>query len=124
VAYAIADNRTAELAEWDDTALAEQLRALQSEEFDVEAAGFTGEEIDGLIEGLGNEILGIDDGPENDFTNSKTTHRHILKFGDITIPITELEYQALHDRLEEYHGQTGTNFGFCADLLGLQNVKI
>jgi len=58
VAYAIADNRTAELAEWDDTALAEQLRALQSEEFDVEAAGFTGEEIDGLIEKLSNDLLG------------------------------------------------------------------
>jgi site-specific DNA-methyltransferase (adenine-specific) len=57
VAYAIADNRTAELAEWDDTALAEQLRALQSEEFDVEAAGFTGEEIDGLIEKLAGEIV-------------------------------------------------------------------
>jgi ParB-like chromosome segregation protein Spo0J len=61
VAYAIADNRTAELAEWDDTALAEQLRALQSEEFDVEAAGFTGEEIDGLIEGVGQfDVAGID----------------------------------------------------------------
>ncbi len=58
VAYAIADNRTAELAEWDDTALAEQLRALQSEEFDIEAAGFTGEEIDGLIEKLSNDLLG------------------------------------------------------------------
>jgi hypothetical protein len=57
VAYAIADNRTAELAEWDDTALAEQLRALQSEEFDVEAAGFTGEEIDGLIEKLAGDLL-------------------------------------------------------------------
>lgn len=52
-AYAIADNRTAELAEWDDAALAETLRALQSEEFDIEAAGFTGEEIDSLIESLG-----------------------------------------------------------------------
>jgi ParB-like nuclease domain len=57
VAYAIADNRTAELAEWDDTALAEQLRALQSEEFDVEAAGFTGEEVDGLIEKLAGDLL-------------------------------------------------------------------
>ena len=57
VAYAIADNRTAELAEWDDTALAEQLRALQSEEFDVEAAGFTGEEIDQMINKLGSDVI-------------------------------------------------------------------
>jgi ParB-like chromosome segregation protein Spo0J len=56
-AYAIADNRTAELAEWDETALAETLRALQSEEFEIEAAGFTNDEVDGLITRLGNEAL-------------------------------------------------------------------
>lgn len=73
VAYAIADNRTAELAEWDDTALAEQLRALQSEEFDVEAAGFTGEEIDKLIEGLGNEIL--QESSENSSSQNQYTQK-------------------------------------------------
>ena len=52
--FAIADNRTAELADWDDTALAETLRALQSEDFDVEAAGFTDGEIEGLLESLGS----------------------------------------------------------------------
>lgn len=51
-AYAIADNRTAELAEWDTTALAETLRALQSEEFDTAAAGYSDGEIDALVEGL------------------------------------------------------------------------
>jgi len=56
-AYAIADNRTAELAEWDDTALAETLRALQSEEYNLEAAGFLDQEIDDLITKLGNEQL-------------------------------------------------------------------
>lgn len=56
-AYAIADNRTAELAEWDDQALAETLRSLQSEDFDLDAVGFTSEEVDKLIEGLGNEVL-------------------------------------------------------------------
>ena len=56
-AYAIADNRTAELANWDDTALAETLRALQSEEFEIEAAGFTGDEVDQLIEKLASEIV-------------------------------------------------------------------
>jgi hypothetical protein len=59
-AYAIADNRTAELAEWDTTALAETLRALQSEEFDTTAAGYTDGEIDALVEGLGSELLGAD----------------------------------------------------------------
>lgn len=55
--FAIADNRTAELAEWDDTALAETLRALQFEEYDVQAAGFLDQEIDDLITRLGNEQL-------------------------------------------------------------------
>ena len=59
-AYAIADNRTAELAEWDTTALAETLRALQSEEFDTDAAGYSESEIDALVEGLGSELLGAD----------------------------------------------------------------
>lgn len=55
--FAIADNRTAELAEWDETALAETLRALQSEDFDVQAAGFTDTEVDELLTRLGNEAL-------------------------------------------------------------------
>lgn len=82
-AYAIADNRTAELAEWDDTALAEQLRALQSEEFDIEAAGFTDTEVDELLARLGSEI--IDDAePPQDFKevdeNIETEH-HCPKCG-------------------------------------------
>lgn len=47
-AYALADNRTAELAEWDETALTAQLRAIQ-ESIDVESLGFTGEEISELL---------------------------------------------------------------------------
>jgi ParB family transcriptional regulator, chromosome partitioning protein len=56
-AYAIADNRTAELAEWDDTALAETLRALQSEDFDLDAVGYTGDEVDALIAKLADAIV-------------------------------------------------------------------
>jgi DNA modification methylase len=39
-AYALADNRTAELAEWDENVLAKQLLELLDEEFDIEALGF------------------------------------------------------------------------------------
>jgi hypothetical protein len=62
-AYAIADNRTAELAQWDDPALAETLAALQNEEgFDHLAAGFTDAEIEALIGGA----VGLgDDGGNN-----------------------------------------------------------
>jgi ParB-like chromosome segregation protein Spo0J len=51
-AYAIADNRTAELAEWDDQALAETLRSLQSEEFDLTAVGFDDTEVDAILASL------------------------------------------------------------------------
>ena len=59
-AYAIADNRTAELAEWHEIELAETLRALQSEEFDIEAAGWTEGEVDGLLEKLSKDLAGTD----------------------------------------------------------------
>lgn len=39
-AYALADNRSAELAEWDEKVLASQLLELVEAEFDVEALGF------------------------------------------------------------------------------------
>lgn len=71
-AYAIADNRTAELAEWDDLGLAEQLRALQSEDFDLEPVGYTEEEIDRLVEGLGDAILAGTDPEASDAPEAKT----------------------------------------------------
>ena len=55
-AYAIADNRTGELAEWDEEALAKQLSALQIEdEALVEAAGFSDAELTALV----NETTGM-----------------------------------------------------------------
>jgi DNA modification methylase len=58
VAYAIADNRSSDLATNDEVELAAQLRALQSEDFDIEAAGFTDHEVDDLLARLGTEALG------------------------------------------------------------------
>lgn len=43
-AYALADNRTAELAEWDTAVLMEQLEELRIDEFDLESLGFADEE--------------------------------------------------------------------------------
>lgn len=65
-AYAIADNRTADLAEWDDAALAETLRSLQSEDFDLGAVGYTDDEVDAILEQLGSDMMGGEslDAPE------------------------------------------------------------
>ena len=50
IAYAVADNRTAELAIWDDDALAQTLAALHTDDsIDELVTGFTEQEIDDLI---------------------------------------------------------------------------
>ena len=48
-AFAIADNRTAELADWDQEALAGQLAALKEEDFDLADVGFNQKELDKLL---------------------------------------------------------------------------
>lgn len=49
IAYAIADNRTAELAGWDEAALAQQLAALQIDDEELaNIAGFTDAEIEAM----------------------------------------------------------------------------
>lgn len=64
VAYGIADNRSSDLGanSWEDVALAETLRAMQSEAFDLGAVGFTGDEVDELVKGLGNALVGGEGG--------------------------------------------------------------
>ena len=61
-AFAIADNRTAELAEWDSDALTQQLSALDLEDSAlVEAAGFEPGELEAMVTG----ILGEEPKPGN-----------------------------------------------------------
>lgn len=59
--FAIADNRTAELAEWDDEALVSILQSLSSET--LPDTGFTQEELDKLISSIAPEIAD-DEAPE------------------------------------------------------------
>lgn len=62
-AFALADNRTAELAEWDAEVVTAQLKELQASGFEVEAFGFTAEEVaseDELLDAFGD--LGKDKG--------------------------------------------------------------
>jgi DNA modification methylase len=64
-AFAIADNRTAELAEWDSTGLAETLRALQSEDFDLAAVGYSSDDVDELLKTLADDVLDNGAPPED-----------------------------------------------------------
>ena len=53
IAYAIADNRTSELAEWDSEVLAAQLNGLLVDDEELaNAAGFTAEEIEAMLSDL------------------------------------------------------------------------
>lgn len=45
IAFAIADNRTAELASWDTDALVQQLEAIKDDVGDIEVTGFTADEV-------------------------------------------------------------------------------
>ncbi len=57
-AYSIADNRTVDLGAFDEPGLAEVLRSLQSEQFDLSSVGFDLSEVDQLCERLAREFAG------------------------------------------------------------------
>jgi hypothetical protein len=93
-AYAIADNRTAELAQWDDPALAETLAALQNEEgFDHLAAGFTDAEIGALIGGA----VGLGDDGGNNGTLAE-------RFGAVPVSVLNSREGWWQDRKREWLG--------------------
>ena len=61
VAYAVADNKTHEFAQWDDAALARLLEQLREED-SLDGVGFDDQEIDRLITGLAaEESASLDD---------------------------------------------------------------
>jgi ParB-like chromosome segregation protein Spo0J len=66
-AFAIADNRTAELASWDDEALAQQLAALQIEDEELAlATGYDESEIESLAGAFDVDAIDAPDLPEGD----------------------------------------------------------
>jgi hypothetical protein len=73
IAYAIADNRTSELAEWDDDILAAQLQGLLTEDEELlDAAGFDEDELAALLGSEGDE--GNDDPTKPKVTISPELH--------------------------------------------------
>ena len=76
-AYRIADNKTAEFAEWDDELLRIELEALEDLDFDLDLTGFDKAEIDKLL------VNGGDSGAEEDNFNSDKA------LEEIKTPITQ-----------------------------------
>lgn len=60
-AFSLADNRTAELAEWDNDILGPTLHSLREEDYDLDAIGFDASSIDKLFEEMIDE-----DKPDHD----------------------------------------------------------
>ncbi len=61
IAYAIADNRTGELAEWDNDVLSKTLEGLKIEDFDLGSIGFDDKDLERLLKEHGNSGLTADD---------------------------------------------------------------
>jgi DNA modification methylase len=80
-AFAIADNRLAEIARWDDPILAEQLKGLSivNLDFDIEITGFDMGEIDLRIESIN---LDIDESDPADILPTAATGEPVSHLGD------------------------------------------
>ena len=80
-AYRLADNRTAQYAEWDEELLAFELNELSDMDFDLDLTGFGEEE-------LSNLLASVDDPPENHTDDDKTPELPIVPItrpGDIWV---------------------------------------
>jgi ParB-like chromosome segregation protein Spo0J len=92
VAYSVTDNRSSELAEWDDDALALTLRALQDEDFDLDAVGFTDAEVDALF--------GTDDGDDAGGEEESEAREPWQGRFEIVVELaSEAEQQEVYERL-------------------------
>jgi DNA modification methylase len=90
-AYALADNRTAELAEWDENVLAKQLLDLLDEEFDIEALGFELPEPESTPE--------PDDAPAITEVEHRTKLGQLWKLGDHLLYCGDATEEATFTRL-------------------------
>jgi site-specific DNA-methyltransferase (adenine-specific) len=90
-AYALADNRTAELAEWDSKILAEQLLELDAEGWDVAEFGF--EPLEPPINPDDDEPLNFDEVP------TKTTLGDVWKLGDHRLVCGDSTDTSIMDKL-------------------------
>lgn len=101
-AYQIADNRTGELAEWDDASLAKILEQLRAEDA-LEGVGFTSTDIDALVEELesGTREEIIDPGPSPPPEEPITRPGDLWYLGDHRVLCADARDVRSFDRLFE-----------------------
>jgi ParB-like chromosome segregation protein Spo0J len=91
IALAIADNRLAEFAEWDDSALAKLLEGLADDDFDLGALGYDDDEFAALLNGDAEAVYEEGDAPVDDLD---------VELGVLVACSSETEQRAILDRLQ------------------------
>jgi hypothetical protein len=100
-ALRLADNKTAELAEWDTPALDAELAELAESGVDMEQFGF------------GEQLVAFDDEAES----REVKTQDFLVFDGVKVPITDAEKEDLHAALDRYFQENGVTNGFVANLI-------
>ncbi len=102
-AYRLADNKTAEIAEWDFELLGEELDKLKLD-------------IDMSLFGFNIETLDI---PQEEKKEADSSGKmKYLEFGSHKIPLTDEELAALENAYDSYIGLYGVEYGFVNSLFG------
>lgn len=102
-AYRLADNKTGELAEWDFSALEEELAGIG--ELDMSLFGFDNFE----------EVQDVE--PIDQVGSTTAAMEHKMMIDKQTIGMTEEEYAEITEKLERYVDLNGVSFGFVRSLL-------
>ncbi len=103
-AYRIADNKLALNAGWDMQLLAEEVKALMDDDFDIDLLGFNDAELD--------EMLSDEPPQEEDDNSSPVVQIKYLAIDKERIPATDMEIALLLDVYRQYHDAHETHEGF------------
>lgn len=103
-AYRIADNKLALNAGWDMQLLAEEVKELMDDDFDIDLLGFNDAELD--------EMLSDEQPQEEDDNSSPVVQIKYLSIDKERIPATDMEIALLLDVYRQYHDANETHEGF------------
>ncbi|EJI8779179.1 ParB N-terminal domain-containing protein [Escherichia coli] len=103
-AYRIADNKLALNAGWDMQLLAEEVKELMDDDFDIDLLGFNDAELD--------EMLRDEQPQEEDDNSSPVVQIKYLSIDKERIPATDMEIALLLDVYRQYHDAHETHEGF------------
>lgn len=110
--FAIADNRTAELAEWDDDTLAQLIGSLTDDEELLLSSGFTEDEIANLFDGLGGG------GTESNDEDADDLGMILFSFGSVKGRVSKETFDAFLTRYNSTRESSPTIDEAILELLG------